>query len=113
MDTLTTKTVLEILSMNKNPTESETVSYWNPQSEPRMGEMSDKMEMMKELQREFEEPEFGIDEYDMPLENTIQEPPMMNNEMPEERDMKGSMPVMEVNKSGLLIRGAPYFAKVV
>ena len=105
MDTLTTKTVSEILLMNKSMTESKTVSYSNPDSEPRMGDMdkmsskSMKMEMMKELQREFEEPEFGIDEYEMPLENTIQEPPTMNKEMPEENEMKGSMPDKEVNKS--------------
>ena len=35
----------------------------------------------------------------MPLENTIQEPPTMNKEMPEENDMKESMPDKEVNKS--------------
>ena len=100
MDTLTTKTVSGINLMDKSLTESS-----NPDSEPRMGDMdkmsskSMKMEMMKELQREFEEPEFGIDEYEMPLENTIQEPPTMNKEMPEENDMKESMPDKEVNKS--------------
>ena len=105
MDTLTTKTVSEIMLMNKSLAESKTVSYSNPDSEPRMGDMdkmsskSMKMEMMKELQREFEEPEFGIDEYEMPHENTIQEPPTMIKEMQEENDIISSMPDKEVNKS--------------
>ena len=101
MDTLTTKTVSGINLMDKSLTESS-----NPDPEPRMGDMdktsskSMKMEMKKESPHEFEEPEFGIDEFEvMPLENTIQEPPTMNKEMPDKNDMKGSMPVMEVNKS--------------